>query len=214
MGFLSLIQDNPLAGIILAILLFLSIGVHEAAHAYSAYWLGDSTPKQQGRLTLNPLRHLDPIGSLFIFLVGIGWGRPVEFNPYNLKNARFDSALIAFAGPLSNILMAILSSVIIYLINIFIPNLPFVDFLSLALAIFIQINLGLAIFNLIPLDPLDGFKVVAGILPSFWVLKWYETRKYGYIVLLVLFITGSIGTILGPIVGSLYSLIMFINVPK
>ncbi len=139
MGILSFFIENPIAGLILAILLFLAIGIHEAAHAYSAHWLGDSTPKSQGRLTLNPLKHLDPMGSLLIFLVGFGWGKAVEFNPYNLKNPRVDSALIAFAGPLSNILMAILSSILINKIVQFqqhLLNLHFPFFLFLVVNIF------------------------------------------------------------------------------
>ncbi len=211
MGILSFFIENPIAGLILAILLFLAIGIHEAAHAYSAHWLGDSTPKSQGRLTLNPLKHLDPMGSLLIFLVGFGWGKAVEFNPYNLKNPRVDSALIAFAGPLSNILMAILSSILIFLARQAEVPIVMYTFLVQILYAFISINVTLAVFNLLPVDPLDGFKVVAGILPSFWTIKWYETRKYGFIVILILFITGSIGTIIQPIVNFLLRLIMYIN---
>ncbi len=197
------VLENPLYGLILLVALAFAIGFHEAAHAYTAHWLGDDTPKTQGRLTLNPLNHLDPIGSLFILFAGIGWGRPVFFNPYNLKNPHRDAAIIAFAGPLANIILASLAVLILYVIT----ATQLVD-LRAAYAVgftFIAINIALAIFNLLPIDPLDGFKVVGGLLPPGLARQWYDLQPYGMYILLFLLLTGGIGRIVGPINSFVFS---------
>lgn len=204
---LQLLFESPITAIIIFGAIVISISIHEAAHAFSAIWLGDNTPKLQKRNTINPLKHLDPWGTLLIVLVGIGWGRPVEFNPYNLKKPRKDTMLIAFAGPLSNILLALSVAFVIGMLTRFGIDLISNPVVSIALSYIVYINIVLAIFNMFPIEPLDGFKVVNGLLPKNLVPQWQETRKYGFIVLIVFLITGAFGRILTPVVDFIMSFI-------
>lgn len=190
------------------IALLIAITVHEFSHALVADKLGDPTPRLMGRLTLNPLAHLDPIGTIMLFLVHFGWGKPVQFDPFNLKNPKKDSALISFAGPTSNLLLATLLSLFI--------RLPVFGFLGVnlmgLLIIIIQINVLLAIFNLIPIHPLDGFKVVAGVLPKQYYSSWMELERYGIFFLIILlfpiFGASPIQSILGPVVSFILNLLL------
>lgn len=149
-------------------ILVISIVVHEVSHGLAALWQGDRTAQYQGRLTLNPIKHIDPVGSILVPLLCallpgslmFGWAKPVPYNPYNLKNGRTSEFLVAFAGPLSNILIALLGA---FIIRAFGPTLP--DATLAILAMTILINLVLALFNLVPLPPLDGSKILANILP-------------------------------------------------
>lgn len=142
---LDLLFSDPYSFIFIFGGIIIAIGIHEAAHCYMADYLGDPTPRSQGRLTLNPLAHLDPMGTLVILITGrFGWGKPSPFDPYNLKNPKRDTALIAIAGPVSNLLLATLLSFI-----------PFASIQPL-----IILNVSLAIFNLIPIPPLDGSKLL------------------------------------------------------
>ena len=147
----------------------MSVVIHEVSHGYAALALGDPTAKYQGRLTLNPISHLDPIGSFFVPLIGyfagrfiVGWAKPVPFNPYNLRNQRWGEALVAVAGPISNIALAILFGLTIR----FLPEYINISqsFLNLASSV-VLINIILAIFNLIPIPPLDGSKILFAFLP-------------------------------------------------
>ena len=161
--------------------IIIGISVHEAAHAWTAWKLGDPTAKYEGRVTLNPIAHLDPLGTLFIIFTllqgfGIGWGKPTPFNPWNLKNPRRDSALISLAGPISNLALAALLALII----------RFVPALAGFLFLIIVINVSLAIFNLVPVSPLDGFKIVGGLLPPKTALSWYSLERYGIFFLILL----------------------------
>lgn len=169
---------DPLQFLSWAIALILGITIHEFSHAFVADRLGDPTPKIQGRLTLNPLRHLDPIGTLMILLIRFGWGKPVEFDPFNLKHPRRDAALISIAGPVSNLTLATILSLIIRLT----PTSP----LTMTLLITVYFNVLLAIFNLIPVHPLDGFKIVGGLLSEDQAKEWYSLERYGFIFLLLL----------------------------
>ena len=194
--------SNPVAGVVVLASIIGAISVHEASHAFAAVKLGDSTPKLQGRLTLNPLRHLDPWGTLLLIFAGIGWGKPVQFNPYNLKHPRRDSGLIAFAGPASNIVMAVVVAVVARI-------LPIQSILILTVVqYFVAINLVLAVFNLLPIEPLDGFKIVSGVLPSYLVHKWEETRRYGIFILIILLITGAFSRIVRPVVDTALRLLL------
>ena len=205
---LTLLQSNPLVALSFIIGLVFAITVHEFAHAFVAYRLGDPTAKLAGRLTLNPASHLDPLGTIALLVVGFGWGKPTPFDPFNLRNIKRDSALISVAGAASNFILATLIS-IPYLVAYFTANLNpnFVMFYQI-LSIVIWINLILGVFNLIPVAPLDGFKVLAGLLPRSWYEDFVETEKFGIFILLMLLIFGVIGRILFRIVSSLFDILM------
>lgn len=181
---INLLFQSPETFFAIFTALIVAVTVHEFSHAAAAERLGDPTPRLQGRLTLNPLAHLDPIGTLFILFTGFGWGRPVQFDPYNLENPRRDAAVISFAGPLSNIAVASIASIIIrFGLSPFSP----IAFLAPLLYFLIQLNVVLAIFNLIPIHPLDGGKILVGLLPPKDASKAdLFMNKYGLIVLILL----------------------------
>ena len=150
---LSLLFTSPFAFIVVFGGIILAIGIHEAAHCYMADYLGDPTPQAMGRKTLNPLAHMDPLGTLMILVTGgFGWGKPAPYDPYNLANPARDTKLIALAGPFSNVLIAIILSLILKIFNLQ-PLLSIFYFL-------ISININLALFNLLPIPPLDGSKIL------------------------------------------------------
>lgn len=199
---------DPLAFIAGMIAIVIAIGVHEFAHAYTADYLGDPTPRLQGRVTLNPVKHIDPLGILLIALFGFGWGKPVEFDPYNLQNPRKDSAIISIAGPISNFILATLASLLLRGMFAF-DNELLISIGYFFLFPFISFNLVLGLFNLIPIHPLDGFKIVGGILPEAKAHEWYELQRYGiiFLILLIIPLTGNqsmLETILRPILSFLY----------
>ncbi len=169
-----------------------AIGVHEMAHGFAAYKLGDPTAKFDGRLSLNPLRHIDPIGALCIFFFGFGWAKPVRVNPNYFKNYKRDTALTALAGPLSNILLAFIG------ILLFVHVAPIVDnlYLTRFLYLLIIINIGLAIFNLIPVPPLDGSKIFLTLLPSKTYFEIMRYERYGFWILLIALYLGVLDPIL------------------
>jgi len=172
-------MENLIYYIFLAIALVIAITIHEYSHALAADRLGDPTPRSLGRLSLNPLRHLDPLGTLMIFVLRFGWGKPVPIDAYNLKNPRRDELIIALAGPTSNLILATLIS----LLTNFIPQ----NFILLSfLFTLIQINIILAIFNLLPIPPLDGSKIFLNLLPVDTSIKWQEAfDRFGIIILLI-----------------------------
>ncbi len=200
---LNLLFSSPIAFAILAVVLVASITIHEFAHAWAADHLGDPTPRSQGRITLNPLAHLDPLGTLAILLIGFGWGRPVVFDPYNLKNPVKDAALIALAGPASNLILATIVAIAF--------KLGLLSFLSVIgasaiITLIVSLNVMLAIFNLIPVFPLDGEKILVAILPRTTAIEYSQfMRRYGMIVLLFLLAPWSgsspISTLISPIIG-------------
>ena len=204
----ALLQGNPITALTFVIGLVVAISVHEAAHAFVAYRLGDPTAKLAGRLTLDPRSHLDPIGTLALLLVGFGWGKPTPFDPFNLRNVKRDSALISAAGAVSNFILASVLS-LPYLVAFFTNsiNLTIVNLYQF-LSPIILINLLLGVFNLIPVHPLDGFKVLAGLLPRDWYRDFVQTERYGIFILLLLLVSGAISKILFPIVSYLFNILM------
>lgn len=171
---------------ILAILL--SLAIHEYAHAKYADWAGDPTPRRQGRVTLNPLAHLDPLGTVLIIFMafsgyGIGWGKPVPVNPGYFRSLRRDWVMCAFWGPLSNIILALLFSIPLRLMlasENLLPDNVFIDFLFAM----VLVNIGLAVFNMIPLHPLDGSKVLSGFLRDVYDRNyWNFQMMYGPLIL-------------------------------
>lgn len=186
----TLVQ-NLIVFMLVAGALIISISFHEFAHAFIANKLGDPTAKSLGRITLNPKAHLDPMGTIMLLILGFGWGKPVPFDPYYLKNPKRDAAIISFAGPASNILLAILFTILFHALQ---PG----GVIGLFFQLTVQYNLILAIFNLIPVHPLDGFKVVNGLLPQELSYQWMQLAPYGMWILLILIFTGITGTIIGP----------------
>lgn len=160
--------------------------IHEYAHGYIAFKLGDPTAKAEGRLTLNPIAHIDPIGAISMILFRFGWSKPVPINEYNFTKREFHTALTALAGPVSNLIVAIL----IGLINHFFVKDTAVLIVFL-LSTFATINLALAIFNLLPIPPLDGHKIIRGILPRQLRYYWEQLEKYSIILILLLILPFS-----------------------
>ena len=180
-------MDFSIYILIIPIVLF-AIVIHEFSHGYTAYLLGDPTPKENGRLTLNPLKHIDPIGTILFPIIsiislgiGFGWAKPVPVNPYNFQNLFRDMGLVGAAGPISNLLFAYILSIPIKL-GLISPNI-FFEFAIL-------INIALAIINLIPIPPLDGSRILMAILPEDKAYSIARLEKYGLILILALFLFG------------------------
>lgn len=204
---LTTLFSNPIFFILSLVSIIIAITIHEYAHAKTADYLGDPTPGLQGRLTLNPKAHIDLYGLLFLILFRFGWGKPVQFDPFNLKNPRRDSAIISIAGPISNVLLALICSLLLRLLLFFDTSIvSTIGFLILPPII--MLNIILAVFNLIPIHPLDGFKIVGGILPEHQAREWYQLERYGIIFLLMLLIPFSgqsmLHTFLDPILSFLF----------
>jgi Zn-dependent protease len=223
--FLVLIASTVLA-------LILGIAFHEASHAFMAQRLGDTLPERQGRTTLNPLAHLDPAGTVLMLLVGFGWGKPVQFNPYGLKTSpKMASFFVGLAGPLSNFVMAGLLAIPIQL-----GWVPYIDPFGSTLSLYanvdtteeyfglfftgaVYLNCILGVFNLIPIPPLDGFKVALGILPDDLAAQFARLDQYGVLILMTVlfilpFLTGfnPVGEIMVPIAGGLVELFTGVDV--
>lgn len=174
---------------------------HELAHAWTADRLGDPTPRRCGRLTLNPLAHLDPVGSLVLLVTGrFGWARPVPVNPYNFADPRRGMLLVALAGPAANLALA-------FLLKLAVGSgaLPVTaaGYAGGALYYAYVINLSLAVFNVLPIPPLDGSRILAGILPARAVPVIDGLERYGLFIMVILLLTGVIGNILLPMLGAL-----------
>ncbi|MCD5404897.1 MAG: site-2 protease family protein [Desulfotomaculum sp.] len=179
----------------------IALTFHEYAHAVVAYKLGDPTAKYSGRLTLNPIPHVDPIGMLMLFFVGFGWAKPVPVNPYNFNKPKRDMVLVSLAGPLSNVILAIAFALLFGVFYAF-GSQVLVDVVYKI----IWINVVLAVFNMLPIPPLDGSKILAGILPgdSAW-LNYLE--QYGFIILIILALTGILWPILMFFIEPLWALV-------
>jgi Zn-dependent protease len=193
---------DPITLLALAVILLVSFPVHEFAHAWVAYRLGDDTAARQGRLSLNPLRHLDPFGALMLIVTqAFGWARPVPVAPWRLRyGPRVGHALVSAAGPASNLLMAAGAGFLWR--SGLLRHLPLN--LDLAVVLFVTINVGLALFNLIPLGPLDGFAVLSGVVDASTARKLEPLQTYGFYILMGLFMLGYVAPqldLLGLVLG-------------
>lgn len=193
----------------------IAITFHEFAHAYAADKLGDDTPRMQGRLNLNPMSHIDPVGFVLLMFAGFGWGRPVQINPRNFnRNVSMDKgeAIVSIAGPLMNFILAIVSAVVLGAVYMFAPTSFFFSTVGNIIYILLQelviINIGLGVFNLIPLPPLDGSKIFINFLPynaRRWIL---EHSQIFYYIFLAIWITGLASIIISPIISLIYEGLM------
>lgn len=186
---------NLLTLLMIAPPILLALTFHEYAHAYAAYRYGDDTAKQSGRLSLNPLRHLDPLGTIMIFIVHFGWAKPVPVNPYRLRNPKKDMLWISAAGPLANMVLALASGLLIRVLQNsgITPGVHNAAGLMFFMAVMsLQINLALAIFNILPIAPLDGSKILSGLLPARHD-KWiHSLQRYGAVILIGLILLGQL----------------------
>ncbi len=187
--------------------IIIGLTFHEYAHGWAAYKLGDPTARSAGRLTLNPIAHLDPIGFIALLLFHFGWAKPVPINPMYFKGDRKKGIiLVSLAGPLSNLLLAIIFGLLLHLLQ----NQPFLydnqAAILLLLEYFVLINVILAVFNLIPIPPLDGSKILFGLVPGYpnWML---QLERYGFLILIVLMILGIFGIIIQWIAYPIYGLL-------
>ena len=202
-------DPNALFGLLVSIPgVLIAITFHEFAHGFAAYKLGDNTAKNEGRLSLNPLDHLDPIGTLMLLFAGFGWGKPVHVNPMNYTrkmSMEKGEAIVSVAGPLMNILLAFVFAIIYALIYKF-AGLEFIEstvgyIIMLLISSTISINIGLGVFNLIPLPPLDGSKIIMPFLP-YNAKQWFRNNEYiFYIIFVVIWITGIAGWIISPAIN-------------
>ena len=177
--------------------ILIAMVLHEWCHGFVSYKLGDPTPKDDGRLSLNPLKHIDPFGALMLLVCGFGWAKPVQINSYHYKNTKVGVALTALAGPMMNLFIAIVG--IILGKHIFIGS----EFFS----ILTIINLSLMIFNLIPIPPLDGSKIVAMLLPYDLYEKYMRIEQYGFFILIAISMSGALSGFLSRALYGIYSLL-------
>lgn len=205
-------SSNQLLGLLYSLPgILIAISFHEYAHALAAVKLGDETPRNQGRLTLNPLNHIDPVGFILLLFAGFGWGKPVQTNP-SRYNRNIDmskgEAIVSFAGPAMNFFLAIVFSLVTALVMKYasvgfaISNLGVV--IITVLQDIVIINVGLGVFNLIPLPPLDGSKILKNFLSFNTRRKFEENEQFFYIIFLALWITGLAGTIISPAINYIY----------
>lgn len=200
-------SGNYLLGLLLTLPgVIIAITFHEFAHAYAAYKLGDDTPRMQGRLNLNPLSHMDPIGFVLLIFAHIGWGKPVQINPRNFDRKYSMSkgeAIVSIAGPAMNFVLALVFTIIYFAVLKFAPEIMLTQWGTIVITMIssaIIVNVGLGVFNLIPLPPLDGSKIFRNFM-SYNVKEWLDRyERVFYMIFLILWITGFAGKIISPII--------------
>jgi len=202
--------NNPFEFIGIFVAFIIAITVHEVSHGYAADRLGDPTPRVMGRLTFNPMAHLDLVGTLMILFAPFGWAKPVPFDPFNLKNPRRDTAIISLSGPTANLLTAIVASLILRIIDPILGGIFSV--IPFFLQIIVMMNVNLSIFNLIPIFPLDGFHIVEGLLPEEAARQWVQLQPLGFIMIFVLvfplFGSSPVLTIIQPVINFILTILI------
>jgi Zn-dependent protease len=208
-------QNSIIELIILAPPLLFALTFHEFAHGYVAWRFGDPTAKDAGRLTLNPLSHLDPIGTIAFFFIKFGWAKPVPVNPIYFKNPKRDMLWVALAGPVTNLVLAVLSAFILKFIWAAAAMLPYSTLaeailvpLSRMLIASVWINLVLCIFNFLPIPPLDGSRILTGLLPDDLARSYMQVERYGFIIILVLAFSGMLSRVILPIISFANNLLL------
>ncbi len=202
MGLISLLFDNPISFVILVVVLLYSIIFHEMAHGWAAYFFGDDTAARHGRLTLNPASHIDPLGALMLFLVGFGWAKPVPVNYARLNHSRLGFFCVALAGCFINILIATMALILLQF-----PFFYHSAVFSVVLPVVVQINIILGAFNLIPIPPLDGSKILMSFLPYQAQENLSRLEPYGFFILIALLYTGILRPVIFFMQNLIYSLI-------
>jgi Zn-dependent protease len=201
--------------IILAPPLLFALTLHELAHGFVAFHLGDPTARDAGRLTLNPLKHLDPLGTIAFFFIKIGWAKPVPVNPSYFRNPKRDMLWVALAGPVTNLVLAVASAILTKGIWALATVLPYsaaaeailVPVNSMLIAS-VWINLVLCIFNFLPIPPLDGSRILTGILPDHLALSYMKIERFGFVLILVLAFSGVLSRVIVPIISFANSLLL------
>jgi Zn-dependent protease len=208
--------DNPVETILRFPVILIALTFHEYAHGWVAWKLGDSTARNEGRLTLNPISHLDLFGTLMLLAGPFGWAKPVPVNSYYFKNPKRDILLVSLAGPVSNIILAFIFGYTFRFIAMYNPGLiSQVDYLSLFMQLAIGINIGIAFFNMIPIPPLDGSKILLGLLPNRWIPGYIEKSRHLPMIFMVLLLVEwglkipAFSTIINPVFEPFNKLILF-----
>lgn len=194
------LQNIITNSLLIAFPVLFSLTIHELCHGYVADYLGDPTPRSLGRLTINPLSHISWVGLLCLMITRVmGWAKPMPVDPRFFANPRRDLLWVALAGPLSNAVLALIFSFLLFAFGSWL-SLPEMKYLKMILGLMVMVNVGLAIFNLIPVPPLDGGRIVAGLLPSNWATKWSALEPYGVVILLLIVITGLLTKVMVPLI--------------
>jgi Zn-dependent protease len=192
----------------------LAISFHESAHAYVAWRFGDPTARDMGRITLNPLPHIDILGLFVLLIAHFGWAKPVPVNPYNLKNPIKDNLWIALAGPASNLILAIISAIVFRIVAPFLQYSAAGGFILTMILLSVSLNLVLMTFNLFPIPPLDGFHILEGLVSTEMYIKLQRLEQIGPIILLIIIMASNFGhlnifgAIFNPVVGTLGGLLL------
>lgn len=195
-----MLQNIIINSLLIAFPVLFSLTIHELCHGFVADYLGDPTPRSLGRLTINPLSHISWVGLLCLMITRVmGWAKPMPVDPRFFKNPRRDLLWVALAGPMSNAALAFLFSFIMAVLGHWL-SLPEMKYLKMILGLMVMVNVGLGLFNLIPVPPLDGGRIVAGLLPSSWAAKWSALEPYGVVILLVIIVSGFLTKVMVPLI--------------